>query len=54
MASQIKSLTNAIALLTQLLANKESKPINKSGNISKGGSCQAQQYTKPQSMGSYY
>jgi hypothetical protein len=47
MANQIKSLTNIIALLTQLLANKENKPINKSVNKSTGGNHQAQQYTKP-------
>jgi hypothetical protein len=47
MASQIKSLTNDVALLTLWLANKENKLINKSVNKSTGGGCQAQQYTKP-------
>jgi hypothetical protein len=41
MASQIKSLTNPVALLTQLLANKENKPNNKSVNKSTGGGRQA-------------
>jgi hypothetical protein len=47
MASQIKSLIDAIANLTQLLANKEDKPIKKSAIKSTGGGCQALQYTKP-------
>ncbi len=54
MTSQIKSLTNAAALLPKLLANKENKPVNKSANKSTGGGCQALQYTKPQSMGCYF
>jgi hypothetical protein len=49
MASQIKSLAKAVALLTKSLANKENKPNNRPT----GSDCQARQYTKPQSMGCY-
>ncbi len=49
MASQIKSLIKAIALLTKSLANKENKPSNRPT----GSNRQARQYTKPQSMGCY-
>ncbi len=49
MASQIKSLTKAPALLTKSLANKENKPSNRPTR----SNCQARQYTKPQSMGCY-
>jgi hypothetical protein len=49
MASQIKSLTKAVVLLTKSLANKGNKPSNRPT----GGGRQAKQYTKPQSMGCY-
>jgi hypothetical protein len=49
MASQIKSLTKAVALLTKSLANKENMPSNRPT----GRDCQARQYTKPRSMGCY-
>jgi hypothetical protein len=49
MASHIKSLTKAVALLTKSLANKENKPSNRPT----GSNRQARQYTKPQSMGCY-
>jgi hypothetical protein len=49
MASQIKSLTKAVGLLTKSLANKENKPSNRPT----GSNHQARQYTKPRSMGCY-
>ncbi len=48
-ASQIKSLTEAIMLLTKSLANKKNKPSNRPT----GSDRQAGQYTKPRSMGCY-
>jgi hypothetical protein len=43
MASLIKSLTKAVALLTKSLANKVNKPSNRPT----GSDRQARQYTKP-------
>jgi hypothetical protein len=43
MASQIKSLTKIVMLLTKSLANKENKP----GNRPTGSNHQARQYIKP-------
>jgi hypothetical protein len=49
MASRIKSLTNAIMLLTKSLANKENKPSNRPTR----SDCQTRQYPTPRSMGCY-